>query len=528
MKSTHFIELMFILLSGALLLSAPLQAQDLSIKQRILMPGEVIEGHAEFESECEKCHASFEKDDLPRLCQGCHEDIDIDRRSGKGFHGQDPFASKKPCNTCHDDHLGRDADIIQMHRDVFDHKWTRFPLVGSHEAVDCKDCHKPEQKKYRDAEPQCVSCHKKDDFHKGALGKECESCHEPVSWQKRLDFDHSTADFLLEGKHKKVACSSCHAGQIYEFEQTTCVSCHKAIDVHGGKNGQECDSCHSVEGWDKQTFNHFETDFPLRFKHKQIPCRACHVDGVIKKEMPTNCSSCHANDGIHLGRNGDQCEDCHKTESWSLVSFDHHLKTGFPLLGQHKKNACTQCHAGALTEPMGRDCASCHAGDDAHKNPNMQLCGTCHTPDKWKTINQFDHQITDFPLMGLHSIVPCQNCHLGNQFAGTDSKCVSCHKANDHHEGALGAECSSCHSPNSWNIWQFNHEEFTDYALQGTHEGLACNACHKPGTDPSRTPKICAGCHSSQDIHNGGFGKNCGRCHSQNRFFELILQGFDR
>jgi hypothetical protein len=306
------------------------------------------------------------------------------------------------------------------------------------------------------------------------------------------------------------------------------VDCHKAADRHSGNNGKKCDSCHSVEGWEKRIFNHNTTNFPLKFKHAEIPCRACHQDGVVKKDTSTSCHSCHKNDDIHLGRNGDQCQTCHKNEAWNKVNFDHFAKTEFPLQGKHQELACTQCHVSALKDELPRDCGSCHGADDIHKSPNMQVCGTCHVPDGFKIVKQFDHQLASFPLVGMHQIVPCQSCHIGNQFTGTESTCVSCHKSQDHHKGALGTECSTCHSPNSWGVWQFDHDTATDFALMGTHKGLACDACHSPAKQPEDMSKLCATCHSHQDIHNGNFGKNCGKCHSQDKFYELILQDVKR
>lgn len=497
-------------------------AQQTSIKQRLLMPGEVIEGHAKFEAQCEECHSSFDQAAMPSLCLDCHDEIRADRNSKKGFHGQSPLASVQPCQNCHTDHLGRDADIIAMQVDSFSHSWTRFPLEGNHAPLACESCHEA-GKKFRDAEPACVSCHKEDDFHKEALGTDCANCHQPHGWQKRLEFDHSTTDFPLKGLHEEVACSGCHVGQRYQFEETTCVSCHKAADVHAGKNGQKCDTCHSVNGWDTLVFNHNTTDFPLAHRHRELPCRACHSNGVVEQNTPMACHGCHADDDIHLGRNGKQCDSCHTPMEWKKAQFNHAKEVGFPLLGQHQNLSCTSCHVGALQDELPRDCAGCHAADDPHKNPDMQMCATCHVTDGWNTISRFDHNFTQFPLVGLHSVVPCQNCHLGNQFAGTESTCASCHKSDDHHGGALGDQCQTCHSPNAWNLWQFDHEEHTGYALLGAHKDVACDTCHAPGTDPGKTPAVCGNCHSRQDIHNGGFGQNCGRCHSQNKFFELIL-----
>jgi hypothetical protein len=498
-------------------------AQDLSVKQRLLIPGELIEGHKKLESQCEKCHSPSDARTMTDLCSDCHKKIRADRTTKKGFHGQSPVASVKPCNTCHAEHFGRKADLINMQVETFNHDWTRFPLEGKHEPLACAGCHKTGEK-FRKAKTACVSCHKEDDFHKGALGEKCSDCHKPQSWRQIETFDHAKTDFPLLGLHTKVSCNSCHLNQTYEFKDTGCVSCHKAADVHAGKNGDKCDNCHAVEGWKKLKFDHSKTDFALTFKHKEIPCRACHAEGVAEKNTSSACHSCHASTDIHLGRNGKECQNCHTTQGWQTAKFDHAKEAKFPLLGQHAKLVCTRCHLSALTDELPRDCASCHKADDPHKNPEMQLCGTCHVSESWKTTSRFDHHFTNFPLMGMHNTVPCQHCHVGNQFTGTSTDCVSCHKSDDHHKGAMGEKCQTCHSPNSWTLWQFDHKKQAHYELLGAHENLACEACHAPGSKPTDTPKICGNCHKQQDIHNGSFGSDCGRCHSQRKFFELILQ----
>ena len=335
-------------------LSAAASADSLTIKQRILMPGQVHHTHAEFEAQCDACHVAFNKAGLTQQCLDCHDDIRDDRQSKTGFHGQSPLASQNSCNTCHADHLGRDADIINMQIDSFSHNHTRFPLEGKHVPLDCVSCHQPDDK-FRVAEPQCIACHEEDDFHKGALGEDCSSCHTPQNWQRQLKFDHSTTDYPLEGLHQQVACGSCHAGQKYEFEDTSCASCHRAADVHAGQNGQQCQTCHSVDGWDKRIFDHSTTNFPLLDKHGEVPCRACHTNGVVQETTPTQCHSCHANDDAHLGRNGDQCDACHTPQTWKQVSFDHAKESGFHLTGLHADLSCTQCHSGALTAELPRD-----------------------------------------------------------------------------------------------------------------------------------------------------------------------------
>ena len=501
-------------------------SQGLSVRQKILMPGPLIEGHAEYEAQCEVCHSSFDKTQLTTLCLDCHTEISDDRDSDTGFHGKMGDASKDSCQMCHKEHKGRDADIVGLDEGTFDHDATRFPLEGGHEVLACASCHDDDSIKHRDTPSQCIDCHKEDDVHNGATGEQCDTCHRDTNWQDAKVFDHSTTDYSLNGSHKEVSCNSCHIAQKYEFEESemACVSCHLAADVHGGSNGKECEECHSEKSWDSVKFDHSETEFPLIGKHDDIPCLACHKPGDEATDAPKTCNGCHENDDAHLGRNGTQCDTCHNTETWSDIRFDHNKDTDYILTGKHEEVTCTQCHVGALDDLLPRDCAGCHQADDVHHNPDMKVCGLCHSTQGWKSTNLFDHDFTVFPLIGMHRIVPCQSCHINNQFAAIELECNECHKADDVHESSLSDNCALCHTPNAWNPWQFDHDTQTEYPLDGKHEGLSCDECHLPNTQPEDTTQVCGNCHQSQDIHNGEFGLQCGRCHSTTGFFELYIR----
>ena len=56
--------------------------------ETLLMPGRVIEGHAEIEKDCNACHDTRSEQATAQLCTSCHEDIGIDRKGSKGFHGR--------------------------------------------------------------------------------------------------------------------------------------------------------------------------------------------------------------------------------------------------------------------------------------------------------------------------------------------------------------------------------------------------------------------------------------------------------
>jgi len=148
-------------------------------------------------------------------------------------------------------------------------------------------------------------------------------------------------------------------------------------------------------------------------------------------------------------------------------------------------------------------------------------CDSCHDEDGWLQIANFNHDIVNFPLLGQHAIIPCEECHISNAFKDVKQACIACHKKDDSHKETMGADCGRCHNPNGWVFWGFEHNKETKFILDGAHEGLRCAACHKEKmTDEVELSSTCNVCHSRDDIHNGSFGSQCDKCHTTERFDE--------
>ncbi len=241
---------------------------------------------------------------------------------------------------------------------------------------------------------------------------------------------------------------------------------------------------------------------------------------MSKKGLPTNCYSCHNNDDAHKGRNGNKCGDCHKPSSWGKQKFDHNKKTDFPLLGKHGKVSCNACHKGDIyKEELSTKCIDCHKKDDVHKGRQGKNCNSCHNEKGWNSNVIFDHDITDFPLIGIHAAAQCEECHLDTEFGTTPSGCNACHADDDVHKTRLGTDCETCHSPNSWFTWFFDHDRATRFAIDGAHEDLGCYDCHRTSsTGKLKASTDCITCHRSDDIHNRQFGGQCDDCHNTNSF----------
>ncbi len=510
-----------VLLAVCLLAGASVaKAQGL---ETALMPGQVIKGHAKYEADCRKCHVRFNREAQTGLCLDCHKAIARDVAQRRKFHGRQ---AGKACRDCHTDHKGRDAKIDPVNASTFDHRQTEFLLRGAHASpkIQCRACHVP-GRKFREAPLECFSCHRKDDKHKGRLGTGCADCHTATSW-KQTRFNHSKTRFPLRNKHADVPCRKCHADPGFKGAPLACSQCHQKDDRakgHHGKFGTRCETCHTDKGWRSTIFEHArDAKYPLRGRHATVKCAACHTGMLYRDKLPQACVACHRRDDEkrgHHGKLGTKCERCHNERSWKASSFNHDRDTKYPLRGRHARVQCSACHAGnAFTAKLATECAACHRRNDVHKGQLGARCESCHSEVSWKRA-RFDHGLTRFPLFGRHAAVKCRSCHASTRYRDARVECYACHAKADRHRLRLGTRCEQCHNARSWKDWEFDHNRRTRFRLDGKHRGLECIACHRyPVRGPAVLPEDCMSCHERDDVHNGGFGRMCDRCHVTSSF----------
>jgi hypothetical protein len=475
--------------------------------------------HKELHSKCVSCHISTKKfREASRQCISCHRKDDMDK-GHKGKLGDQ-------CEKCHGESKWKDV--------TFDHEKTKFHLVGGkHADVECTKCHT--DNRFKDTPLDCNSCHKKDDQakgHKGRYGSKCETCHTDKGW-KELHFDHNTdTHFDLRGKHRSTKCDSCHLpekGLLYQQKLSgKCIACHRDDDQtkgHKGSLGEKCDTCHNETSWKGSTkFDHDKTQFPLLGKHDDTKCEACHIGGVsgpnAKLKMEKTCVSCHRKDDQekgHKGRYGDKCETCHQETGWKKTKFDHDRDTKYLLAGKHRETKCDACHRpekGAIyQQKLASTCVSCHKADDKHKGQLGDKCESCHRETSWK-VDKFDHNKSHFPLTGGHVQVECKKCHTTTAFHDAPKTCNGCHSKDDVHKRRFGTTCETCHSTRTWKSWDFDHSK-TRFPLERAHQKVECYACHKAPIEGRATISLsCVSCHIRDDVHEGGFGAQCERCHA--------------
>ncbi len=489
------------LLQGGLLLASP---GPLSAVAPRATPLGGYSSHAEFENECGRCHAPiWSGERMADRCVECHTNVGDELAARTGLHGRLP--NPRQCKRCHTEHKGRTARLTRFDVKDFPHEvdTVGFTLKEHRKDFDksplqCKDCHTVSISTFE--QQVCTDCHRRGqptftDQHIVDVGEDCLACHDGSGKAGRFDHDTMT-NFPLEGEHREVKCKKCHREKnVFSGLDTTCYSCHQKDDKHKGKYGTSCESCHTPKDWERSTFRHDLSTF--MFEGRLL-------------DISINCYVCHQADDKHDGRFGTQCQACHNTRSWEEGVFDHN-KTDFPLTGKHRDIECEACHIGKKFTGLDAACVSCHLKDDAHDGRFGTQCDVCHNTQTWEEAS-FDHDRTNFPLTGKHVNVDCEACHIGGQYTGLDTACVSCHLKDDAHNGQFGTQCEQCHVPDAWDRVTFDHNQ-TNFPLDGAHVNVPCKSCHVGG-QYAGTPTECVACHPEPDVHKGQFGTACAECHT--------------
>jgi len=459
------------------------------------------------------------------------------------------------CTDCHNTNGWK----VELSGITFTHNVTKYPLVGQHLVVDCKDCHT--SLVFADTPTECNSCHT--DIHQQTVGLECERCHTPSSWVVgniiRL---HQLSRFPLIGAHSSLDCGDCHinlvtssaSASLLRFDPLgiACYDCHKSNYLATTKPNHvqsnystNCTDCHNISAltWSGAGVNH--NFFPLAEGHALDDCKACHKTGTFEK-IPSECVSCHQSDYTatlnpnHNSLNfSTTCNNCHSLKpGWKPAEYKEHDAISFPIYsGKHNGewNTCTDCHANSANYAQFT-CIDCHEhnkADTDHEHNETSgyeytsvACLACHPTGSED--EGFDHNKSGFPLTGAHTSVSCSDCHT-NGYNGTSNVCESCHTNNYHqttnpNHNAIGisTDCATCHTTNpDWKPATFPiHNNY--YALQGAHLTIAndCFSCHNGVyTNSSGT---CYTCHSndyaqaSNPSHSAAhFPQTCQDCHGQ-------------
>lgn len=454
----------------------------LSAKNR---PNMVLGGftsHAEFESECKRCHQPG-KTTQNVLCLECHITIAEQLTRQTGAHGK--MSPTRPCANCHPDHQGQDFDPGLAALPFYDHSTANFSLAHHRFNYDlspmaCSACHVAESVDFVADPLRCNSCHTQEDAafmleHNEEFGTACLSCHN--GQDGLAQFDHAATRFPLEGKHSTLSCVQCHsnarsavtsqAGEVsamglFSGLSTACVDCHPQPASHAGVFEASCDACHDPSGWqparlngalfDHETGTEFSLALhPVDYSGQPMACKACHPAGFSSADTGT-CSACHSSHDAefmqqHTAQVGPACLECHDGRD-RMRGFDHQMI--FALEGAHAKVACLECHKGGVYQTSASQCVQCHAEPAIHAGFFGLECQDCHTSEAWSPAYLKDHA---FPLdHGESGPTACQVCHPTSYVEYT---CYGCHEhqageiIEEHSEEGISPQelnnCTECH-----------------------------------------------------------------------------------
>lgn len=485
---------------------------------------------------CASCHTKSNYTSSPTECVGCHQKDFAEAVNPN--HTASGFPTD--CTLCH--------TTSAWHPSTFNHAVV-FALTGAHKALQCAQCHT--NNNYKTLPSDCFACHKSDwkgtnnPGHAAAgFPTTCATCHSTTSWGGAV-FNHNNTPFPLTGAHAQVACSQCHANNVFTGVSTSCYSCHQK-DFTGTQNPNhvatgfptDCSLCHTTTTFATSTFNHSSV-FVLTGVHASTPCQACHV-GNNFTALPKDCYGCHsanyssASNPNHVSAGfPTTCAVCHDTTAWTDAVFNHSA-TAFPLTGAHTSVTCASCHVNNNYTTLPTNCYGCHQADfKGTSNPSHAAsgfptnCTLCHTTTAW-TGSTFNHSSV-FPLLGAHANLQCASCHVNNNYTTVPTNCYGCHQADftgtgnpGHVAAGFPTTCNACHTNTDWSVvgMTFNHTLYANYALTGSHATLTCVRCHQKNNYTS-TSTACYGCHQSDFSGTtepnhvaSGFPTDCSICHT--------------
>ena len=205
-----------------------------------ISPGELSTPHSNLEgiSNCTQCHVLGDKVSNDK-CLKCHTEIQLRISGQKGYHSSAEVKGKQ-CTICHNEHHGKNFQLVRLNVSTFNHNLTGYPLSVPHAKKSCKDCHsdkyitdqklKAKKNTYLGVNPACLTCH--EDYHRNTLSSDCLNCHNPNSFKPATKFDHAKARFALRGKHATVECIKCHKVECDRWEKIPAIQGYSVCQLY--------------------------------------------------------------------------------------------------------------------------------------------------------------------------------------------------------------------------------------------------------------------------------------------------------
>lgn len=322
----------------------------------------------------------------------------------------------------------------------------------------------------------CVACHN----GVGASGKNaahvnstnlCEACHAPTGWLPLIRVDHQQ----VQG-----SCINCHTGGVATGKSAghinsthLCEACHQpaptpwipvaSASVDHTQVLGVCSSCHNgVVAQGKPVTHPFTSDL----------CEACHQIPpasfiqftVDHTQIAGSCVSCHTPGGVGRAKTATHpptsniCQDCHSIPpaTFAMVTVDH---TGIT-------SGCVSCHNGFTA-----------SGKLVNHINSTDACESCHQPAPALWAPVASASVDHTQVIGV-----CSSCHNNAVVLGKGPLHI-----------VTSAECSVCHSVNSWLVVTKPVHPPVTQRCSNCHNGAVASG--KPATH-RKTKADCGRCHT--------------------------------
>ena len=456
-------------------------------------------------------------------CSGCHETTDWNTNVLPPGHMPNPGG--QACAVCHTAIGGTLASYAAL-----------ASIATLHTGINggCAQCH--------GATSQLIFYNNNDNPKDAVLspmhiaylsGTDCGSCHAQnyiAGGFGPMNMTPATHTFV-----SATNCNSCHeagaAANLYMGAASPALQGRPADHTSGQMVApNDCSLCHSTTNWNSTA---------LPAGHMPNPaaqaCTLCHTaapsdyttatlatNPVLHTGISTGCGQCHGagtaltwfnnftpKDAVlappHIPAfSGTDCSSCHVPSTYAVGAFGPMNMTQATHAGVG--STCNACHEANASFYMGaanpglqgrpadhnsgqmvapNDCNLCHTTANWNStalpaghmpNPANQACAVCHTaaPGNYTTL-------AANPVLHTGISGGCGLCHGGttaltwyNNYTPKDAILAPAHIPY-----LAGADCASCHAPNSYATGAFGPMNMT----QGTHSFVvtSCVTCHEAG-----------------------------------------------
>lgn len=227
------------------------------------------------------------------------------------------------------------------------------------------------------------------------------------------------------------------------------------------------------------------------------PLSAAHAKAISGKSS-SSCRQCHAEEGLSAG-----CRSCH-------VEIQDQVENG-------------QGYHAHLFQGLEPTCKGCHSEHHGNSFPLVSSLSWIE-----ENSNSFSHPHTEFVLVGSHTNLTCESCHIKAggyalpgfdeyhrtfTFLGLNQDCLSCHE--NIHKTEKTTSCSECHNQMAFvPASGFDHDTF--FPLEGGHAKASCSDCHSSETPPGSFGAVpgtsCIDCHQTPH-RSPEISRDCLSCH---------------